>query len=164
VGLSVAEALTALETLPISAYIGESWWFPFLESIHVVTAAFLVGSIAMVDLRLLGLAALGQPVGRLTKEVLPWTWGACTLSLLTGFGLFATRATHYAGNIAFQLKMALLVLAAVNMAVFHLSTSRRIAQWDTEGTPPLASRAAGASSLLFWIGVILAGRWIGHLL
>ena len=52
----LAEFWTWLESQPLSLYIGESWWFPLLESIHVVMATFLVGSILMVDLRLLGLA------------------------------------------------------------------------------------------------------------
>ena len=160
----MADVLTWLETLPISAYIGESWWFPFLESIHVLTATFVVGSIAMVDLRLLGLAARGQPVVRIVREVVPLTLWACAISVVTGFALFSTRANHYAGNVAFQVKMVLLILAGFNMAVFHLVTMRGIADWDSAAMTSRASRLAGASSILLWTGVILAGRWIGHLL
>ena len=58
-----------LESLPIAGYIGESYWFPLLESIHVLTATFLVGSILMVDLRLLGLAATNYPVSRVVKDL-----------------------------------------------------------------------------------------------
>src|SRR5688572_27527778 len=99
--MPLVDLWTSLEGLPLAAYIGESWWFPFLESIHVLTATFVVGSILMVDLRLLGLAAHRHPVGRIIREVVPWTLGACAISVLAGLGLFVTRASHYAGNPAF---------------------------------------------------------------
>jgi hypothetical protein len=153
-----------LEGLPLASYIGEGWMFPFLESLHVLTGTFVVGSILMVDLRLLGWAASRYPVSRIVKEVVPWTYGACVLSVIAGLGLFLTRAGHYVENTAFQIKMVLLVLAGLNMAVFHLVTVRGIARWDdTAGTPP-GARFAGGCSLLLWVGVMLSGRWIGHLL
>ena len=162
--MTLADLWTWLEALPISMHIGESWWFPFLESIHVLTATFLVGTVLMVDLRLLGLAALAHPVTRITSEVLPWTWSASLVSVVTGSALFATRASHYAGNRAFQVKVALLLLAGINMAVFHLVTARGMVRWETAATTTGGARFAGACSLVLWIGVMLAGRWIGHLL
>jgi hypothetical protein len=159
----VADFWIWLESLPVSAHIGESWWFPFLESIHVLTATFLVGSILMVDLRLVGLAARGYSVRRIVWEVVPWTYAASAFSVVTGVGLFMTRATHYVANPAFQIKMVLLVLAGINMAVFHLITARGIERSDEVGVITSASRFAGACSLLLWIGILLAGRWIGHL-
>src|SRR5262245_16762304 len=161
--MTLTDLWTWLEMLPVSIHIGESWWFPFLESVHVLTATFVMGSILMVDLRLLNVAARNHPVTRLTKEVLPWTWGGATVSLITGFALFASRAGHYVENRAFQVKIALLVLAAINMTVFHLVTARGIVHWDSKTTTTRAAKTAGACSLLLWIGIMLAGRWIGHL-
>jgi hypothetical protein len=154
---------TWIEELPLAMHIGGSWWFPLLESIHVLTAAFLVGSIAMVDLRLLGLAANQHAIGRIVKEVIPWTLAAYAVSIAAGLGLFITRASHYADNVAFQVKLVLLILAAINMGIFHLSTARGIAQWDDVSAPTPRARLAGASSLALWAGIMLAGRWIGHL-
>lgn len=162
--MSLADVWTSLENLAIAAYIGETWWFPFLESIHVLSSTFLLGSIVMVDLRLLGLAARNHPVSRITKEVVPWALGACAFSVLTGLGMFITQASRYVGNRPFQVKMVLLILAGLNMAVFHRATARGIAQWDTARAGTAGARFAGASSLLCWIGIMLAGRWIGHLL
>jgi hypothetical protein len=161
--MPLADLWAWLESLPIAMYIGESWWFPLLESIHVLTATFLVGSIAMVDLRLLGLAANQHAISRIVREVVPWTLGAYALSIAAGLGLFVTRASHYMGNVAFQVKLVLLVLAAINMALFHLSTTRGISQWDTAAITSARARWAGASSLVLWAGILLAGRWIGHL-
>ena len=162
--MSLTALWTSIENLPISMYIGGSWWFPFLESIHVITAAFVLGSILMVDLRLLGLAARVHPIRRITREVIPWTSGACAVSVVSGLGMFITRAGHYAANPAFQLKIGFLILAGINMAVFHLATARGMAQWDRAAATTGASKFAGACSLLVWIGVMLTGRWVGHLL
>jgi hypothetical protein len=151
-----------LEMLPLSARIGESWWFPLLESIHVLTAMFVVGSIAWVDLRMLGWAAKRYPLARFTRELITLTWAAFAIALVSGFGMFMTRAAWYVTNRAFQMKALLLVLAAINMALFHLWGQRGIQQWDT-GNPSSAAKLAGAFSLCVWIGVTLAGRWTGHL-
>ena len=153
-----------LETLPISVEIGGSAWFPLFESIHVIAATFVVGSILMVDLRLLGLAARRHPVSRITREVVPWTLGAYALSALAGFGMFVTQATRYAGNRAFQVKFALLLLAGLNMAIFHFRTARNVGAWDTAARTSAAARLGGALSIALWLGVMLAGRWVGHLL
>jgi uncharacterized membrane protein len=118
----------------------------------------------MVDLRLLGLAARNHSVSRIVKEVVPWTIGAFVVSGIAGVGMFITQANRYMDNRAFQVKLVLLALAVINMAVFHRRTSRSIAQWDTAAVTTPAARLAGAFSLLLWVGVILAGRWVGHLL
>lgn len=152
-----------LESLPLAAHIGETWWFPVLESLHVVGAVFVVGSLLMMDLRLLGLVALGHPVSRIARETLGWSWASFGLALLTGLGLFITRASHYAANPAFQVKLLLLAGAGLNVLWFHRFAARDITRWDADRVLPKAVRWAGGCSLTFWAGVMLAGRWIGHL-
>ena len=144
-----------IEATPLAAHIGESAWFPFLESVHVLSAMFVVGTVLMADLRLLGWAVRRYPVTVITSEVVPWTWGAFVIATVTGVGLNMPRASWYVANPAFLTKVVLLVLAAVNMLVLHffaLGTERVRLQMTT-----------GACSLIVWAGVVLAGRWIGHL-
>jgi hypothetical protein len=155
--------LERLEALPLVAEIGATWWFPFFESIHVVSSTFIVGSILMVDLRLLGLAAVRYPVARVVREVIPWTYAAAVVSVASGVAMFATRASHYASNPAFQIKMALLVLAGINMTIFHFVSARGISAWDAKTPTTVPAKVAGACSLMLWVGIMLAGRWIGHL-
>jgi hypothetical protein len=162
--VELADLWAWLETLPIAEQIGATWWFPLLESFHVLSSTFIVGSILMVDLRLLNLAGTTYPVTRIIREVIPWTYAASAVSVATGVAMFSTRASRYAEIPAFQIKMALLVLAAVNMAVFHLVSARGIARWDTAAPTTTAARFAGACSLLLWIGIMLSGRWVGHVL
>ena len=156
------EFWTWLEMLPLSARIGESWWFPLLESIHVLTAMFVVGSILWVDLRLLGASGMHYAASRFTRELVTWTWVTFAIAFVSGFGMFMTRASWYVMNRAFQIKALLLLLAAANMMLFHVWGARRIAKWD-HGRPAFHARIAGAASLAIWAGVTLAGRWTGHL-
>lgn len=153
-----------LQALPLSEHIGFTWWFPLLESIHVLAIGLVVGTILMVDLRLLGLAAVRYPASRITLELVPWTWVGFVVAFITGFGLFMAGATRYVENPAFQIKFMLLPLAALNMAWFQFRTMRTISSWDDATVPPTTAKLAGATSLLLWIGVLLAGRWTGHLL
>ena len=160
--MSLAAVWSQLEESPLAQHIGESWWFPLLESIHVVAITLVVGSILMVDLRLIGVAARGYPVSRMSKELVPWTWVGFGVAVVTGIGLFITRAGSYMENPAFQVKLLLIALAGLNMVMFHFSVFRGVAAWDQTTTPSIAKASAGLS-LAFWSGVVLAGRWTGHL-
>lgn len=153
-----------VENWPISWEIGGTAWFPFLESIHVIAAAFVVGSILMVDLRLLGVAATKYSISTLSKELVPWTWGAFVIATITGLGMFITRAASHVVNPAFQWKIVLLALAGANMAYFHFRVYKHISQWDHGSSTPTQLKMIGGLSLFLWSGVMLAGRWVGHII
>jgi|SRR5580658_926809 hypothetical protein len=135
--------------------------FPWIESVHVLAITFVVGSIAAVDLRLLGLASRSRAVSRVAAEILPLTWIAFAAAAATGGLLFSSKAVQYAANLSFELKIGLLLLAGINMAVFQLVTFRSIGDWDGAATPPRAARLAGGLSLILWIAIVACGRTIG---
>ena len=143
---------------------GGATLFPWLESIHVLAIAVVVGTITIVDIRLLGYRAHRKSAGRLIVELLPYTWVAFVVAVIAGALLFSSNAVGYAHNAQFQVKMAAIVLAGINMAAFHATAYRRIAEWDETHPPPLKARLAGATSLCLWIGVIVLGRWVGFTL
>jgi hypothetical protein len=135
--------------------------FPWAESLHVLSIAAVVGSISFVDLRLLSLASRNRPVSELVREVLPITWIAFVIAVISGITLFASNAVEYYHNPSFRIKIVLLMLAGMNMLVFHGLTYRGVGQWDTAPRTPLGAKIAGGTSLLLWIGVVGFGRWIG---
>lgn len=135
--------------------------FPLTESIHVLALTLVVGSIAIVDLRLLGMASRGRPVTGLMRDVLPITWIAFLGALLTGLTLFISQAPSYMDNFYFKTKMVLLMVAGINVLVFHTVTARSAAQWDAAGIVPAGAKAAGAASLILWTLIVIFGRWIG---
>ena len=143
--------------------IGATWWFPLLESIHVIAIALVVGSILTVDLRLLGVAARSYAMRRISRELTPWAWAGFAVATITGTGMFITRPAHYAANPAFQAKLVLLILAGINVAMLHTRAMRDVDRWDTHPVTPSTAKLAGAASLVIWVGVIVAGRWTGHL-
>ena len=151
--------------LPFSTAIREGeTLFPTIESIHVAAITLVVGTIGIVDLRLLGLASRRRAVTRLTGEVLPITWTAFIVAAVTGTLLFCSNAVKYSHNPFFISKMCLLVVAFVNMVVFHFITSKDIHRWDESPHTPGTAKLAGAMSIAVWLAVIVTGRWIGFTL
>jgi len=152
----------SLEYLPIAGEIGATAWFPFMESLHVLSITFMLGSILMVDLRVLGVAALDYPAGLVVKELAPWSALAFLVACITGLAMFITRASAHAANPAFQIKMALLLLAGLNIAYFHYRAMPRILAGHSTREVPLQARIAAGASLSLWCAIMLAGRWVGH--
>jgi hypothetical protein len=159
----VKQIFQSVEATPWGTAVRESTWlFPTIESIHVLALVLVVGSIMVVDLRLLNIASRHRSVKELTDEVLPWTWTAFVCALITGSLLFSSSAVRYTGIWQFDAKMCMLVLAAINMGIFHLGAFRSVAQWDRAPShPPLAAKLAGGISLTIWVIVVALGRWIG---
>lgn len=136
-------------------------WFAGIESVHVLAIALVFGSIAVVDLRLMGLASRERTVDQIAAAVLPVTWVAFAVAVVSGSLLFASNPPGYAHNDFFLRKMVLILLAGINMGVFHLllnpGTNR-----DAKGlSVPRSDRIVGAVSMLLWVAVIACGRWIG---
>ena len=163
VAMTLNEFWDWLQNTDLAFEIGATWWFPLLESIHVIALALVVGSIVMVDLRMIGIAARAYPLTSLTRELVPWACVGFVVALVTGTGMFISRPGAYAANPAFQTKLVLLVLAGINVAVFHNKVARSVEHWDTDAVTPGSAKVAGVVSLLLWVGVVLAGRWTGHL-
>jgi hypothetical protein len=160
--VDIAALLSWLEATSVATRIRESLFvFPLLESIHVIGLALVFGTIAVIDLRLLGAASTERPFRKMAQDILKWTWGAFALTALTGAMMFMTNAGVYYHNFYFRSKMALLVLAGVNMLSFELTLGRTAHRWDNARSAPPAGRAVAVLSLAIWISVIFAGRLIG---
>jgi len=158
---SVLEIAQKISDSSLGTRIAESsWMFPVLEVIHIVGLTIVVGTIAAVDLRLLNMASRHRSIRELTDETLPFTYAGFATAVLTGLLMFTADATSYAENPALQIKLALLLVAGVNIAIFHKLTYRHVARWDTGVVPPAGAQAAGAISLLSWALIVLCGRWI----
>lgn len=159
----IKDLLADLQGTPWGTAVRESTWlFPTIESIHVLALVLVVGSIMMVDLRLLNLASRNRSVKELTSDVLPWTWTAFALAAITGTLLFSSSAIRYVGIWQFEAKMCMLLLAAINMGIFHLGAFRSVTHWDEAPTqPPFAAKLAGGVSLCIWVTIVALGRWIG---
>jgi hypothetical protein len=155
----IEQVLTWLQESWLGLQVSENY-FPLVESIHVIGLAGVFGSIAIVDLRLLGIANRHLSITYINNQVLPWTWRSFFVAVVTGALMFIGNAPYYYENVPFRIKMVLLALVGINMMIFQFGTFRNVTAWDT-GPPSGGARFAGAASLLLWTGVIGFGRWIG---
>lgn len=158
--MTVMETLARIEETPLLQAIAESGWWWALDAAHILFQALVVGVIAAVDLRLLGLAWRAARVTEISRRLLPWTWAAFGGAAATGLLLFFIQGQMYATNRAFWLKIAFMALAGANMAIFHLVTWRRIGEWDDALPTPPAAKVAGFLSLLFWACSMASARYI----
>ena len=158
--MDIAALLASLEASTLANQIRNSLYlFPLIESSHVIGLTMVFGMIAIIDLRLLGVASTRRPFMRVASDVMKWIWAAFALTAVTGMLMFITNAGVYYHNFNFRSKMALLALAGINMLVFELTAGRTVHRWDKDAAAPLAGRATAALSLVLWIGVIFMGRW-----
>jgi hypothetical protein len=158
----LADLISSLESSGVAESIRENdLLFPVIESVHVLAICLVVGSILVVDLRLLGFASTRWPAGNLTRTILPVTWFAFVIAVLSGALMFISNATKYLGNGFFIAKMILIGIAGLNMLLFHFIGARDLPKWEGAARPPLRVRLAGGLSLLLWVAVVACGRWIG---
>jgi len=160
--VDIASTLDWLQQTGLAVQIRDSLFtFPLLEGVHVIGLALVFGTIAIVDLRLLGMASTSRSFQRLAADTLKWTWAAFAVTALTGVLMFITNAAVYFHNAYFRAKVVLLVVAALNVLLFELTAGRTVKQWDRAPAAPPLGRAIAAVSLVVWVGVIVTGRMIG---
>lgn len=150
-----------VQTPVAEATVNFEYLFPLLESIHVIGVGLVIGTIGLVDLRLLGWAWTQRPVRDVASHMLPIAWTGFAIAVLSGALMFVANATSYIENRLFLIKLVVLCIAGLNMLVFHRLTWKSIDTWDTAHRPPTAARSAGAVSLSCWIVVVFLGRWVG---
>ncbi len=159
--MSIASIANWIEaTGPARAIAQSTWMFPAAETVHVLAIALVVGSIAVLDLRLLGVSWTSRPVTEVAHDVLPWTWACFAIAAIAGSLMFISAAAKYAVDLPFQLKLLLLASAGANMLIFHYFTYSGVKAWDHNAAAPRAAKVAASLSLVFWIAVVACGRMV----
>jgi hypothetical protein len=148
---------------PWSIALHESQYaYSVIESIHVLNLTLFVGLAAMLDLRLLGLALRRIPVSDLARRLLPWMVSGFAVMVVTGGLLFYAIPVRSFQNVFFRLKMVFLILAGINVWVFHTGIYKKVAEWTFAPVPPRKARTAAVLSLILWASIIIAGRMIAY--
>lgn len=132
------------------------WGYPYVILIHFLGLSLWVGTIAALDLRLLGLAGQRHSISALSEELLLWTWIGLAIAVLGGFLLFSGIAVTYLQNGAFQVKIPSVIVGIA----YHVVVQRKARGWDQSGSPPIAARIAGLTELLLWFFVVTAAVYI----
>jgi uncharacterized membrane protein len=124
-----------------------------LEVIHYFSFFVLIGAIAIVDLRILGLAGRRQSAAQLSRTVFPWIWTGLGLAVLSGFLMFSGNARQYLHNTIFHRKLLVILLAVIFASIVQQNTAR----WDRRPAMPVVAKLVALISLLLWVGAILMG-------
>jgi hypothetical protein len=161
--MSTLQACQWLNDTQLATAIRESEIvFPLIETVHVLAIALLAGTVAIVDLRLLGLILKRERVSQVAGQILPLTWVGFAAMAGSGVLLFLAEPTKSYYNPAFRFKMLLLIVAGLNPLIFHRTVYRNVAQWDEAAAAPRRARLTAYLSLTLWSGIIVAGRAIAY--
>jgi hypothetical protein len=162
-GMSLLGFCEWLATTPGSIALHESrYLYLIVLSVHVLTLCMFVGTAAMIDLRLLGLTMASVRVSEVVTRLLPWTAAGFLVMITSGALLFYAAPLIRYQNIFFRAKMVTLVLAGVNVWVFHKTVYRRVAEWDLYPVPPRGARMGAGLALVLWATLIMLGRMIPY--
>ena len=153
-----------LSETPVSQTIQNvSWIIPAVQSIHILSIAIVISSVFMVDLRLLSVIGRDQPTAAYTSRFLTWIWPTLVVLAITGAILITGEPSRSLENPAFQTKMVLLVLAMITTAVLQRPTAKDPAYWELTAGHRMSARLLAVLSLLLWVGIVFAGRWIAYM-
>ena len=136
--------------------------YDLIESVHVWALCLFFGLAVMFDLRLLNWTMRSVPVSEVARRLLPWTVVGFVIMVISGALLFSAIPLRSYQNIFFRTKMLLLLVAGLNVWIFHSGVYKRVATWDVNTSPPRAARVAGALSIVLWICIVLSGRMIAY--
>jgi uncharacterized membrane protein len=137
----------------IAAMNGTAWTAASLEIVHYFSMFILVGSMVIVDLRVLGLVMRRQDAAQLADRLFPWIWISLVLNFLSGFFMFAGSATAYYQNDIFYDKLGVVLLAIV----VNIIVQQKVRAWDQMPAMPVWAKLIAVVSIGLWIGAIIAG-------
>jgi hypothetical protein len=161
--MSILEICQWLQDLGWAVSIRESiLMFPVLEGSHLLGIAVMLAPTFLLDLRLIGWGWKGDSVGKIAYSFLPITFAGAALMVITGTLLFCSEAVKCYNSFYFRIKVVALIVAGLNPLIFHTTIWRRLTDWEHLATPPSRARLAGATSLLFWMVVVAAGRYTAY--
>ena len=161
--MSLLEVCQWIQDTQVGTAIRESLLvFPFIEGMHVLGLGLSVGTVIWFDLRLMGVMMRDEPVSEVFDQVKPWMFLGFFMMLVTGGLLFWSYAAKCYASPYFRAKVALLLIAAANVLIYHFTIHRRCAIWDRSPIPPSQARLAGFVSLALWMSIVAVGRLMAY--
>jgi hypothetical protein len=153
-----------LSTTAPSVFIQEhnSWTIPTIQSIHIVGIALVMGSVLMINLRILGWAWSDHTLHQTVRRFGPWLTGALWLLLATGLLMVIGEPVRELVTFSFWLKMTLVAIGALDAAVFQRQLRRHEQHWEDSLVHRRSIKALAVLTFLVWVCVIVLGRLIAY--
>jgi len=148
----------------LSLQLQEAMWvIPMIQTVHILAVAVAIAAAFLLDLRVLGAFAIGEPSDRIAKRLLPWARWAIAVLAMSGALLIVAEPERCLTNAAFWSKMLMLIMALSTTGILHKGIRRTCAFWEISPPRRVTGKIIAGTSLLLWSGVVLAGRWIAYL-
>ena len=153
--------LEAIGTSDFAMWVDESWGWPLALTIHALGMATVVGLMFIIGLRLAG-AFPSIPYSSLSR-LLPLIWIAVVLQAISGFTLWVTKPAQYLGDVMFDTKFALVIIASLVMWYWQATFKREVAAWEAAGSVSARGLKITAATCFFWAAVTVGGRLTAYL-
>ena len=147
------QLLESVEKVGWIAWIGHHWVLELISVLHYFTIFWVVGTIALIDLRVLGLAGMRQTATQWQQQLSPWMWTAMAICLVSGFLEFFPGGGDYYLSDVFKGK----VIATALGVVLSIVVYRNVPKWEKRPSMPAIAKFLAAFCLLVWVGTILLG-------
>jgi hypothetical protein len=148
---------------PLTAYIqNEAWVVPTVQVVHILAITVIMGAVAIVNLRVLGVIERGQSIAALTGRFAPPAMVALLVLAATGFLMIAGEPTRAIFRYVFWAKMAMIVVVVLLTAALLAGLKASGAASDPAARAPAPYRVLAVVGLCIWLAIIVAGRWIGY--
>jgi len=154
-----------LGATPVSQLIQKVFWIiPTVQAVHILAISVVLASMAMFDLRLLGLAGKRSSIASLSRRFMPWLWGALVVLAASGSILIVGEPKRALGNLSFLLKMCMLAAAIIVTLGFQAVLKRDLEGGSADLAPAhgVLAKITGLLSLTLWVGIAVAGRLIAY--
>ena len=135
----------------VKTFGSTGWMYASVSVVHYLTMFWFIGSMAVVDLRVMGIAARKRSLSELSAQLFPWAWTGLVLAIVSGFFMFATAAGDWAPDPIFHLKLGMIAISIVLAILVQLC----VPKWAAAAEIPAWGRILATFALLFWIGTIL---------
>ena len=135
---------------------------PIIQTFHIVGICIVVGSIVMINLRFLGIAVPSQNLTEMLNRLMPWMWWALLVNALSGLVFVIARPLRYFYNPVFPYKLALLIPAVILAFLVYRLNKSEPKYWESSSIRLRYGQFIATVSLVLWVGVIIAGRWIAY--
>jgi uncharacterized membrane protein SirB2 len=135
------------------------WIIPAVQTVHILCVAIVMSCMAMLDFRLIGIAGRRQSVSQMVSRFVPWVWGALPVLLTSGLVLIIGEPARELLNPYFRAKMAMLATVTAITFIVQRKNKKNASYWEGRR---VAAACVGSLSLLLWVGIVTAGRWIAY--
>lgn len=161
--MDIQSICQAISDSSVGTQLRESTYvWPAVEATHVLSLALSVGTITLVDLRLIGATMRNEPVTDVIEQTQPWTIAGFVLAFISGIILFWSEAARLYPSYPFRFKLICIVLLGLNAFYFHQTVYKSVDKWNKSTAIPPRARFAGWFGIVFWMAVIFLGRWTAY--